>query len=101
MKEERREKHRMINWQLHAYDIDERRWLGFVDGVEEYWVHRGGYGSCSDLDFADGCASDMEGIACCEAHYKYGAQWPDKIKTDPLLWRETGEESQPDPHGRN
>jgi hypothetical protein len=91
----------MINWQLHAYDGDERRWLGYVDGEEEYWVHRGGYGCSSDMDFGDGCESEMEGINCCEAHHRYGPLWVDGLRNDPLLRREIYAEDQPDPHGWN
>jgi len=50
--------------------------------------HRGGYGCTYDLDFGDGCESEMEGINCCEAHYRYGPLWVDEIRNDPLFRRE-------------
>lgn len=75
----------MINWQLHAYDVDERRWVGSVKGEAEYFVHRGTFNCLSDPEFGDAYSSEMDGINCCEAHYKYGSDWPVKIKSDPLL----------------
>jgi hypothetical protein len=75
----------MINWQLHAYDGDERRWLGYIDGEEEYCVHRGTFSSMSDDDFADSYEDEMHAINCCEAHHKYGQNWVKKMRTDPLL----------------
>jgi hypothetical protein len=73
-----------LSWQLHFYDGDERKWVGYINGEPTYWVHRGSFGCGFDNDFHDACLDEMEGINACETHWRKRAGLPPLPKQQPL-----------------